>query len=221
MAKLKEWYVRSGKVVQGPFTSAELKRLTSECKVKPNTQVSQSRDGNWFPAAKIIGLDFSNYDKLLERGEQARLAAEALKPESPDDDNQEKKRMGELAMSFVDSPASRPQAPTDASNFIPAVVQPPQPPPYATIQQMPPQPIQQTVVNVIQHSGGRKWEPGVAALLSFLIPGLGQMYKGQVLNGLLWFVLTFIGYLALIIPGLILHVMCVVGAASGDPERRY
>jgi hypothetical protein len=28
------------------------------------------------------------------------------------------------------------------------------------------------------------WNPGIAAVLSFLIPGLGQMYKGQEINGL-------------------------------------
>jgi hypothetical protein len=57
----------------------------------------------------------------------------------------------------------------------------------------------------------RKWSPGVAALLSLLIPGAGQMYKGQGVNGLT-------GYL-LIVPGLILHICCIFGAASGDPTK--
>ncbi len=33
-------------------------------------------------------------------------------------------------------------------------------------------------------------EPFIAGLLSFLIPGLGQVYNGQILWGLLWLVLT-------------------------------
>lgn len=33
-------------------------------------------------------------------------------------------------------------------------------------------------------------EPFIAGLLSFLIPGLGQIYNGQILWGLLWLVLT-------------------------------
>lgn len=59
------------------------------------------------------------------------------------------------------------------------------------------------------------WSPGVAAVLSFLVPGLGQMYKGQVLNGFAWFAIVVIGYIALIVPGVLLHFCCVIGAASG------
>lgn len=57
----------------------------------------------------------------------------------------------------------------------------------------------------------------MAAVLSFLIPGLGQMYKGQVINGLVWFVFVLLGYAALILPGVLLHLFCIVGAASGNP----
>ena len=57
---------------------------------------------------------------------------------------------------------------------------------------------------------------GVAAVLSFLLPGLGQLYKGQVGRGLLWFFATAIGYAALIVPGLILHLVCIINAASTD-----
>ena len=58
------------------------------------------------------------------------------------------------------------------------------------------------------------FNPGIAAVLSFLIPGLGQMYKGRVLRGLLWFVMTVIGYAFFIVPGLCLHLLCVLGAAT-------
>jgi TM2 domain-containing membrane protein YozV/DNA-directed RNA polymerase subunit RPC12/RpoP len=63
----------------------------------------------------------------------------------------------------------------------------------------------------------REWSPGIAALLSFLIPGAGQIYKGSVVAGLLWFVMTSVGYLLLVVPGLILHLICIIAAASGDP----
>lgn len=65
----------------------------------------------------------------------------------------------------------------------------------------------------------RRWSPGLAMLLSVLLPGLGQMYKGQLFNGLAWLTLTVIGYLAFIVPGLILHLCCVLGAGMGDPYR--
>src|SRR5262249_24695024 len=65
----------------------------------------------------------------------------------------------------------------------------------------------------------RAWSPGVAAVLSLLIPGAGQLYKGQTLNGLVWFVVVVIGYAMLIVPGVVLHLCCIVGAASGKPSQ--
>ena len=62
-----------------------------------------------------------------------------------------------------------------------------------------------------------KWSPGIAAVLSLVIPGAGQMYKGKVGIGLVWLVVVFVGYLLLLIPGLILHLICIINAASGDP----
>lgn len=59
--------------------------------------------------------------------------------------------------------------------------------------------------------------PGIAAVCSFFIPGLGQMYAGQPLQGLLWLGFVLAGYLFLI-PGLVLHLICIVhayGVAKG------
>jgi hypothetical protein len=56
--------------------------------------------------------------------------------------------------------------------------------------------------------------PGVAAVLSFFIPGLGQIYKGKVGAGIAWLICTIAGYALWILPGLILHIACVVSAAS-------
>ena len=72
-------------------------------------------------------------------------------------------------------------------------------------------------VTVINHAPVRRWSPGVAAVLSFCVPGLGQLYKGQIINGIVWFFAVGLGYAALILPGLLLHFFCIVGAASGNP----
>jgi DNA-directed RNA polymerase subunit RPC12/RpoP len=58
------------------------------------------------------------------------------------------------------------------------------------------------------------FRPGVAALLSFLIPGAGQMYRGKVGIGLLWFFGVVLGYILMVVPGVILHLLCVFNAAS-------
>jgi TM2 domain-containing membrane protein YozV len=86
-------------------------------------------------------------------------------------------------------------------------------------------PINQPSIQVVQVNQAaaqapiRKWSPGVAAVLSFFIPGVGQIYKGQVLNGIVWLIVVPIGYVMLIIPGVILHLCCIIGAAMGDPYK--
>ena len=60
------------------------------------------------------------------------------------------------------------------------------------------------------------WNPGVAAVLSFLWPGLGQIYKGQILNGIVWSMVVMVGYVCCICPGFFLHIFCIFGAASGS-----
>ncbi len=65
----------------------------------------------------------------------------------------------------------------------------------------------------------RKWSFGVAAVLSLGIPGAGQMYKGKIGTGLLWLIIVGIGYFLLVVPGLILHLIYIMTAASGDPYK--
>jgi len=63
------------------------------------------------------------------------------------------------------------------------------------------------------------WNPGVAAVLSLFIPGAGQMYKGNIGEGIGWLIITAIGYVFLICPGIIIHLACIFSAAKGDPTR--
>lgn len=55
-------------------------------------------------------------------------------------------------------------------------------------------------------------DPSTAAFLSFLIPGWGQMRRGKTAQGLIWLVLVIAGYLMMLVPGLILHLLCMVEA---------
>jgi TM2 domain-containing membrane protein YozV len=73
---------------------------------------------------------------------------------------------------------------------------------------------------VVAVANQQLWSPGIAAVLSFFIPGMGQMYKGQIGIGLAWTISVFIGYVLFALPGLILHLFCIVSAASGDPTKR-
>lgn len=55
---------------------------------------------------------------------------------------------------------------------------------------------------------------GLPAVMSFFIPGLGQLYKGQILPFLFFLIATPIGYSMLWIPGLALHFMCILHAGN-------
>ena len=54
--------------------------------------------------------------------------------------------------------------------------------------------------------------PGIAAVLSVLLPGLGQLYSGRLLAGAIWFAATGFAYWAVLVPGFIVHAFCVWGA---------
>lgn len=79
---------------------------------------------------------------------------------------------------------------------------------------------QQTGVAPGYGYGQRLWSPGVAALLSFFIPGLGQLYKGSIATGLIWLFVVPIGYVLLVVPGIVLHIICICTASSGNPYQR-
>ena len=56
----------------------------------------------------------------------------------------------------------------------------------------------------------------LAGLCSFLMPGLGQLIQGRVGSGILWFIGTSIGYACFIVPGIIMHICCIVNAANNN-----
>jgi hypothetical protein len=64
--------------------------------------------------------------------------------------------------------------------------------------------------------------PGISAVLSVLIPGLGQVYCGRLVAGGLWFLGTAVAYSAVLLPGFLVHAFCVWSAyRSALMWRRY
>ena len=62
--------------------------------------------------------------------------------------------------------------------------------------------------------------PGAAALLSFLVPGLGQIYNGKILRGIFWLIVTpglWIGSGGLL--GWICHIIAAYTAFSYAEEH--
>lgn len=66
----------------------------------------------------------------------------------------------------------------------------------------------------------RASNPAVAAVLSLIVPGAGHLYAGRPMSAVLWFVVVSLGYLLLIVPGVVLHVLCIASAASATHQLR-
>lgn len=65
-----------------------------------------------------------------------------------------------------------------------------------------------------QQQGMVPWSGLQPALLSFFVPGLGQICTGRVPAGLLWMMFVMIGYFPLVVPGIILHILCIINASK-------
>jgi TM2 domain-containing membrane protein YozV len=63
--------------------------------------------------------------------------------------------------------------------------------------------------------------PGIAAVLSVLLPGLGQVYCGRLGAGALWLVATTFCYWAVLLPGFLVHALCVWSAYQGAKDWRH
>lgn len=210
-----EWYVKQNDKTHGPFSSSQLKQLADADKIDRDTAVRKSADGRWAAARHVKGL--------FESREVTSVTDAPLPKRLPE----------EQIVEALPMPLRRIPCPICGEEIAETAVKcrfcneyldgRPQPPPPPLQQNVAVAPASQPSIsmNVVQQvqMPHQRWNPPAAMFLSFLIPGLGQMYKGQVLNGLLWLIITVIGYVMLVVPGLILHLCCIVGAGMGDPYR--
>lgn len=58
-----------------------------------------------------------------------------------------------------------------------------------------------------------KVDNALCAIWSMMLPGLGQLLKGQVIPGVIWAVLTGSAYFTFFWPGLMIHAACILDAA--------
>lgn len=81
------------------------------------------------------------------------------------------------------------------------------------IRQPAPQVVVTQVVNQVAPAVASGSRGGLAAaVLSVICPGLGQLYKGQVINAVVWFVLVIFLYVSFAPVGFLAHCCCVAGA---------
>jgi TM2 domain-containing membrane protein YozV len=66
--------------------------------------------------------------------------------------------------------------------------------------------------------------PWVAGVLSFLIPGLGQIYNGRIIIGIIWLLVTGVSWVGSMgFLGFIVHLIaawCAYSYAKDNPFRK-
>lgn len=66
-------------------------------------------------------------------------------------------------------------------------------------------------------------QPFIAGLLSFLLPGVGQIYNGRILIGIIWLIVTGVSWIGTAgLGGWVVHIICAWCAysyAKDNPVR--
>src|SRR3954465_7425363 len=66
-----------------------------------------------------------------------------------------------------------------------------------------------------------KVDNSIAAIWSMMLPGLGQLMKGQIMPGLIWAFFVGFGYFAFFWPGLVIHAFCILDAAFNKGDNSW
>lgn len=220
-----EWFIQIEGKTYGPVDSKKLKSLAASGKITPDTPIRRGTNGKWSTCRQVSGL-FKSIENVIIEQPASIVPSQSLVTTPPPSETPQKHcpYCGELISvlavkckhcgEFLDATLRSQRELAAAPKTVVAI--PPSPAPARSESPVAMHLFQTTTVVMPKHA---KWHGGTAAVLSFFIPGLGQMYKGQVFNGALWLVVVVCGYAMFIIPGICLHLMCIAGAAMGDPYK--
>lgn len=65
-------------------------------------------------------------------------------------------------------------------------------------------------------------EPLLAGLLSLLIPGLGQIYNGRIIVGIIWLIVTGVSWIGTVgLLGIAVHAISAYSAYSYAKDHPY
>jgi hypothetical protein len=196
----KNWYVEHGGKVVGPLTSDELKQLANAGKINRTTRIKLDSSDKWSTAEKVKGLFFDMIPSEKTIAVLPPKPTTTIVVESP------KTKACRFCAESIAVDAIKCRFCNEFQDGRRIEQAPPPPQPVINIQQ---------ITNTNVNGSMPRWNRAVAGFLSLILPGVGQIYKGQPFNGILWFVVVLAGYV-FIIPGIILHVCCVLGAMSGN-----
>jgi hypothetical protein len=67
----------------------------------------------------------------------------------------------------------------------------------------------------------QKVDNSIAAIMTMMLPGLGQLMKGQIMPGIFWALSVGFGYFSFFWPGLIIHGLCILDAAFNKGDNSW
>lgn len=209
------YYQKAGKAC-GPWSPDQLKSLVTDGTITASTLIRRGKDGDWIEAGGLKGLfpkSTVDEDSVADEFDGIEIEKDGTRLNEFNDDD---------ILSTLSEPKQAKPKPPDR---IPC--------PFCG------EPIlgiarkckhcgeffddrlanaRRPVIQQVQPRGPN-WNRGFAALWSLFIPGAGHFYKGNVIEGIGWLVLTPVSLLLWPVFGVILYLLCIMSAASGDTNK--
>lgn len=210
-----EWYYQIMGESIGPVSGAELRKATRKGQIGPDTLVRKGAAGNWVPAWRVKGLFDAPHGSGARSEGREKTDIDGRVADAVETPRTMQNKGAEMFAVSGPPPPNRAREEGEADHLsLPAWSPPGRLRPCPDCTHMVSKRAAQcpSCGCSLRPRAKPKKDPGISAVLSFFVPGLGQIYNGQIAMGLAMMMLT-IG-LYFIVVGLFVHVWLIFDAYS-------